>query len=615
MMNQIIPTVINLEEYLDLKHQTSLLNYKKLVVKYKNHNIPFFKFCYGKYKVTGKSFFVEENTYMKTFEIVAKYVFEVLIQNIQVGKSINTFLSFSRRLSQFCSWCYKNNLDIYSVEKASQSYLTYTIYLKGQLRQGKSLRHCMGLQNCVRNTLINIHNDKQMSIINNVSLISLHGEGIAKRRVQPSSEKSTAYHLEFYKSIFNQIADFLIEEKPYPFQLKLSSVTYNVLPTKIKFYLVDEKSYLPIGFNHLEKKTYTYDELKKKFPTKSKGIINHHLKYIINLLNKASNSKHKSRYDLGQIAIRAFYMLFLTNTGMNGSSAIKLKWNDNYEESTERQKFIVFKNRANKLVEFEIEKSFHIVFKKYILLRNYMLQNTTYEYLFFNKYGRNAELTNIQLNGGWSGNINRYFKNTLDPNLPALNSKILRVNKTDYVVKKHGIIEASNMMQNKVSTILKHYTAQSEETTNIQITEFFDSLNKKVFENTYNEVETIIGQCNKKRETVLNNEFPVDCSNKQTCLFCKYYRCHIDKSDLNKIFSLQFILFETRAVASNEEQFLSIYKGLLERIEELKNLALQTNKISIEDMENIKNEVFIHEKLHPYWEYKFHKLLEMGVLK
>ena len=55
------------------------------------------------------------------------------------------------------------------------------------------------------------------------------------------------------------------------------------------------------------------------------------------------------------------------------------------------------------------------------------------------------------------------------------------------------------MMQNKVSTILKHYTAQSEETTNIQITEFFDSLNKKVFENTYNEVETIIGQCNKKR--------------------------------------------------------------------------------------------------------------------
>lgn len=105
------------------------------------------------------------------------------------------------------------------------------------------------------------------------------------------------------------------------------------------------------------------------------------------------------------------------------------------------------------------------------------------------------------------GFINKYFKKTLDLRLPTLNSKILRINKTDYVVRKHGLIQASNMMQNKVSTILKHYTAQREEVSNKQITDFFSTLNERVFENNNVQVETIIGQCSKTEEIVINNEF------------------------------------------------------------------------------------------------------------
>ena len=249
-MKKITPTFLNLEDYLSLEYPTSLLNYKKLVVQYKNHNIPLFKLCYGNYKATGKSFFIEEKTYMNTFEIVVKYAFEVLVQNLQVGKSINTFLSFSRRLSQFSSWCFDNNFDIFTIKLASQAYLSYTLYLKGILRQGKSLRHCMGLQSCVRNTLTDIHNDKQMIIKNSASMISLHGESVAQRRILPSSVESNSYQLEFYKSIFNQITNFLIEQRPYPFQLKLTNGVYNVLPTKIKFYPACINTSTPLGFNH-----------------------------------------------------------------------------------------------------------------------------------------------------------------------------------------------------------------------------------------------------------------------------------------------------------------------------------------------------------------------------
>lgn len=38
-----------------------------------------------------------------------------------------------------------------------------------------------------------------------------------------------------------------------------------------------------------------------------------------------------------------------------------------------------------------------------------------------------------------------------------------------------------------------------------------------------------------------------------------------------------------------------MYEGLLEKIDELKELALKTKRISIQDMESIKNEVFHYE--------------------
>lgn len=614
-MIKITPAIIDIEEYFKMEYPTSLLNYKKLVVRYQNNNIVLFKFCYGKYKSTGKSFFIESKTYVKSFEILAKYAFETLIQYIQIGKSINTFLSFSKRLRQFCSWCFDNNYNINTIKEASEAYLSYTLYLKSLLRQGKGLSHCADLQSCVRHTLTSIHNDKQMIIANSASTI-FYTQNLLQR-TKPSLAEDNAYHLKFYKSIFNQIADFLLNEEEYPFQIKLDYRTYNVLPNDIKFYFASSESVSPIGFNHNQSRPYTYKELRKIYPYKTKTKINLHLKYIKDLLNKESDSMYKERCKLGQYAVQAFYMLFLTTTGMNGSTAVKVKWHNNLEESTERHKFIVFKNRANKVVEFEIEKVFYPILSKYIKLREYMLGNTTYEYLFFSSYGRNAYLSKKQLDGSWSSIINRYFRNTLDPNLPKLGSKVLRLNKTNYIIKKHGIMQASNLMQNKISTILKYYTAQREDVTNKQITEFFDTLNTRVFENSHNEIETIIGQCSNGNndEIVVSNEFPIDCNNKQTCLFCKYYRCHLDKLDLIKLFSLQFILFETRSITSSEKHFLSIYKGLLDRIEEILNLVSESNKISISEMNSIKNEVFIEEKLHPYWEHKYNKLLDMGVLK
>ncbi|WP_323665849.1 hypothetical protein [Aliarcobacter butzleri] len=612
-MIKIIPTIIDIEEYFNIEYPTSLLNYKKLVVRYQNNNIALFKFCYGKYKTTGKSFYIDPKTYAKSFEILVKYAFETLIQYIQTGKSINTFLSFSKRLRQFCSWCFDNKLNINTIKGASEAYLSYTLHLKSKLRQGKGLSHCADLQSCVRRTLTAIHDDKQMIIENSASNI-FYNQNLLQR-TQPSSSKDNAYQLKFYKLIFNQIADFLLKKRAYPFQIKLDNQTYNVLPTHTKFYSITSDSFSPMGFNHNKLREYTFEEFQQLYPNKTKGEINQKLKNIKNLLSETQGANHRSRYKLGEYAVQAFYMLFLANTGMNGSSAIKVKWRNNLEKSNERHKFVVFKNRANKVVEFEIEKVFYPVLKKYIELRSYMLKDITYDYLFFSKYGENASLTKKQLDGSWSSIINRYFRNKLDTNLPSLGSKILRVNKTNFIIEKYGIVKASNMMQNKISTILKYYTAQREETTNQQITDFFDMLNNRVFENNNDEVETIIGQCSKTDKIVLKNEFPVDCNNKQTCLFCKYYRCHLDKLDLIKIFSLQFILFETRSVASNEEQFLSIYKGLLSRIEDLLSLALKTKKISIFELNSIKDEVFIEEKLHPYWEHKYYKLLDMGVLK
>ena len=127
-----------------------------------------------------------------------------------------------------------------------------------------------------------------------------------------------------------------------------------------------------------------------------------------------------------------------------------------------------------------------------------------------------------------------------------------------------------------------------------------------------------MGYCNsyntpKSQITFANN--PIECRQPEGCLFCESYAIHGDKNDFQKIYSLQYIILESKFITKNIEHFESIYTQVLQRIDTICNEAVLLKRISQEALTQVKDDVFVKQNLHPYWEHKLNSLISMGVLK
>ena len=256
-------------------------------------------------------------------------------------------------------------------------------------------------------------------------------------------------------------------------------------------------------------------------------------------------------------------------------------------------------------------------FKKFLQLRKYLLNGNSFEYLFFMKNGQNAELSKRQKQGAFSSIINDRFINTVDFNLPRINSKELRVNKTKEVIKNSGIVSASQLAQSSINTIINSYLGESQETTDEQFDKYFSSLNNKIFNCSSSDVETSVGRCKSPNNPEIKIDLKAidtDCSKSEGCLFCEHYGVHADSVDIQKIYSLKFLINESKYLAKNEAQFNSIYEIILKRID---NILLNIKSLGTKessDIEFYKKDVFENENLHPYWEHKLNTLIQIGVL-
>ena len=158
---------------------------------------------------------------------------------------------------------------------------------------------------------------------------------------------------------------------------------------------------------------------------------------------------------------------------------------------------------------------------------------------------------------------------------------------------------------------------ESQETTDEQFDKYFSSLNNKIFNCFSDDTETPIGRCksqNNPKIAIDLKGIKSDCSNSEGCLFCEHYGVHADSVDIQKIYSLKFLINESKYLAKDEIQFNNMYEIILIRIDNiLFNIKLLGEK-EANDMEFYKKDVFENENLHPYWEHKLNTLIQMGVL-
>jgi hypothetical protein len=562
-------------------------------------------------KIFYKNVHIKANPYQltgeKRNEAIAKNIFQYLIDEYisryQKGNRAKTIDSQMQYIFNFIEWI--DNVNKTSLPKslndAKVIFLNYSLYLKEKLRLDE-----------ISNFEGHVKHKAALKLLENVFLDSKgyiqDGQKLIQNKRAKASTSVSKFDLEysyrFYYQFFNQTADFILNDKFFPLQLDINNNKIWTLPSKYRF--IQDESQAPMAFNILNGSIKTEKEILQQYPEIKQQYARDNIRRFANTMDGANKYKSTQKLNLGLHALRAFYMLFLANTGMNDSTASTLKWNDDYKEERSLQKFRNIKYRAgNKFVEFQIRKSFIGQFSKFIKLRKYLLGDSNFEFLFFTGKADNIKIDKTMKYGGYSSWINRYFKKKIDKKLPDTTSRKMRVAKTKATIKQHGIIAASQVAQTSIDTLITHYQGTSKEDADTELSQYFNKLNGDVFSNKITDDNINVGHCSG------NNS---ECKTGEGCLFCEHYRIHCDREDFQKLFSLEFIILECKYIAKDMEHFESNYRKTLVRIDEIVKNAIRTKKISKQDIEFYKNDVFENENLHPYWQHKLDTLILMGVM-
>lgn len=599
--------------------EESKTNYKHFGIKF-DERLILSSVLYTSYQIKQNpySLIVEKNSFDKNRLKIIDYFFMNISQRIQKGNKPITIYKDLQMNIVFIIWLNKNKIPFpRNIYEARDLFQQYTYSLKYGIKNSEfkqkeaHIRHHASIK-----LLQAIFNDEESFIQAGINLIKNKFEISSYE----TSIKDIKYSLNFYYLLFTQLADFLLEKKDYPFLLKLINQEIWVTPSKFWMNKEKQKNNL-MCFNKDNKEIRSENQMIDLYEKKSSKLI-YQIRYnfIKSLKLNNRNKRSKERINLAKIALKAYFMHFLAVTGMNDSTASTLEWNDEFEEEKEIQKFRNIKFRANnKTVEFRINKEFIKEFKQYLEIRKFLLNENKSNYLFFIGSEKTTKLCLQQKKGAFSSLINSSML-TIDKNLPKITSKEIRNFKINQIIKKDGLHSAIKISQSMSNTLQRNYIKESKETADNELNNYFNALNKNIFSLNTKYKEIAVGKCidpNSPKEANKNKiyNFKPDCNQHEGCLFCDNYRINVDKIDVQKLYSLEFLINECKYIAYDKKQFNDIYSPILERISTIiKEMKLIKPEFS-KQIESIKVDVYENENLTYYFENKLAMYLEAGYLK
>lgn len=600
-----------LDDLISSYHNNLIKDFSKIGIL-GNYKTSISDILYKEYSIgKGKnSIFINKNSFIKNNIAYVKYLIEYIEYSTTFSILPSTIIDHINFIKRFIHFMNKEEIPfINNIEKAKEVFEVYSFYLAAQNRKEERNTHNQRFQSFSLKYLTFIFNDEEGYISSDVILMK--AERKRKNNVIPSKEEDSSYAFKFYLNLFNQLADFLLEFKKYPYKIILPSESLWILPLK---------NWISPSFK--KNKNINFDYSKGKLQSKySNDKLTYYQIGTITKLEKAiklNNLNHNTnvRMELARFALKAYFMHFLAVTGMNDSTASNILWNSDYEIVKTRQKFSAIKHRANnKTMHHEIASKYINDFQKFVKVREFLLLGNQFKYLFFENYGDNAYISSIQKKGCFSYRINLQMRQLIDNKLPMLNSRNLRVNKSNYNTKKHGVVKSALMSGNSIAVTLEHYSDQHEDIRSEEMTSYFNNIEKSLVskDNKLSDIPT--GRCKDINNPLSNmklNNVSINCEQKEGCLFCSQYRVHAEKEDAYKLYSLLYIINETRYLAKNDDHFNDTYDVVIKRI----NIIIEDISVYLDkkNLLEIERDVFDNENLHPYWEHKLNMLITAGVL-
>ncbi|ENU20730.1 hypothetical protein F994_00963 [Acinetobacter bohemicus ANC 3994] len=540
------------------------------------------------------------------------------------GKRVETIKDMVSRLVVFIYWADQNGFfDVLNKKQlAKNAIIQYTHYLKERVSRNEiNVNSGARQQNTIIQFLCDFFEDEELKF--GIFLIRVNSR--LKKHTQSPCENVQGRILSLCENIFDGLTSLVLEHKQYPYKLVMPdhlNFTENILwifPVESWFIHPSKalrKRHSCLAYNYL---TGTLNTLEQIAELRLRPNTNISKDYSIlkqaehNLIAANKNYRHNQRMHVGTIAVNAFIILFFSQTGMNLSQALNLSWGKDYEISSSNQSFRIVKWRAGgKECSFEVPLEFMPRFKKFIALREYLLNEQECEYLFFT-LGERGLGAPRQLKSGTLHGIYLSLRR-IDPYLQMVQSREWRAAKSDWLVRNTDLATAASVLQNTEKTVLSSYIAGSESSHWEELSSFLHNMSNVVL-STKNDQKNLLksatGQCSSfGNPLALNNEDSINkpnCIDPEGCLFCDKYRIHVDETDIRKLISCRYCIEKTAHIIGSLEEQRATLRPILSRIDLILDKLKEYNeqlvtKILLEVEEG---------ELDDYWARKLEMFMEL----
>lgn len=621
---------------LPLPKGVKLLQLEKVVLVYhKSHSIDFGALCYlrrsDSKRLRGKGRRVDLSSFSETRSLEIRALVDHVSENFAYsGLRPNTLYVHHASLVRFMDWCDSNQHNDATTNESS-ARAAFHGYVD-------DLRRLVSQNQLGSNTAAS-YQDDVLSVLQDYLNVENLDRGInrlmkSERLVEPTlvpDDASQEKVLAWCKCLFSGLSELLIDQRPYPFPLTVPGYLnwpdsrLWVFPVSHWVQTPDDKTKKEYrAYDFLNGRIRTPEEIEQLY---GKTPLPAH-KQVRNAQKAITTSNQdffsRARIDRGNLAARAFLMMYIACTGNNPAQAVETPWSEELEAAAlnplvERRNFRTIKYRANnRPVTFEIGVEYMPYLRRYLQLRKYLLNGRRCDYLFFGYGPNNSEqVTGPTLLPAATSQTTYVALRRLTPTLPRVVPRQWRAAKQDHVIRNYELAMAARAMQHSQATAAKKYSNGSEVTQQIELSAFFSQVEKVVLkqgqEIAGSEIRSV-GICTfPKHPQAIVDHLPVipDCKGAEGCLFCDKYRIHADETDARKLLSARYCIKKTSHLASSPEQFRRLFGCVLQRINFILN---EVKRRDVKMMEKVEREVDIEGELDPFWSAKLEMLMELELI-
>jgi hypothetical protein len=332
-----------------------------------------------------------------------------------------------------------------------------------------------------------------------------------------------------------------------------------------------------------------------------------------------------------------FLYLFIATTGINATNAMLVDLEDlsiGSDKKTTGKSVSVYKQRANKVVSFEITKDvliryvnpFISIFKNYNLICEKFNSNYKLDYIGRQIFRQDEEYRHISqyyVFFSWLKayrprfinyiNLRLTQENILEHRIKIPTPSDLRNYKATAIESKRGHIISSIIMQHSVEVGFKHYLRRQEKEAIENLGEFyadFENIIKNISEKVKDRLTVIpAGKCSASDEqksfiqlnTAKSAYVIGDCTTPTGCLFCSFFVVHADEEGIYKLVSMREYILLKNKVLSYHSEIENNYGAIIDRINNiLQHLQDELKEVAKQWIEKAENDVLYG--LHPIWQ-------------